>query len=191
MIMVPRQFSSLLMTMLPFSLLSITHPFSSFRFCVINHVSAPKLLSLISVTCPLNTRKAHTVNFVIICGILWHPVCTHFSVIQLILDNSVHYPVNVCSLQCQQLNMSVHHTSSVVDMLGAQVCPATLQSHVLYLPVFVVLHILQTPSQLTVDFNWCNTHHTQKSKHISYFKVCHVSNRPSIFNLTYLNGIHS
>ena len=34
--------------------------------------------------------------------------------------------------------------------------------------------------------NWCYTHHTQKSKHTSYFKVCHFSSRPSIFNLTYL-----
>ena len=40
--------------------------------------------------------------------------------------------------------------------------------------------------QLAVDFYWCNTHHTQKSKHTSYFKVCHGSRRPSIFNLTYL-----
>ncbi len=40
--------------------------------------------------------------------------------------------------------------------------------------------------QLAVDFHWCNTHHTQKSKYTSYFKVCHGSDRPSIFNLTYL-----
>ena len=39
--------------------------------------------------------------------------------------------------------------------------------------------------QLAVDFYWCNTHHTQKSKHTSYFKICHGSNRPSIFNQTY------
>ena len=30
--------------------------------------------------------------------------------------------------QCQQLNMSVCHASSVVNMLGAQVCPATVES---------------------------------------------------------------
>jgi len=34
---------------------------------------------------------------------------------------------------------------------------------------------------MAVDFNWCKTHHTQKSKHISYFKVCHGSGRPTIF----------
>ena len=65
------------MTMLRFSLLegddsfSITHPFSGFRFCVINHVSAPKLLSVISVTCPMDTRKAHTVPYNELCHHLW------------------------------------------------------------------------------------------------------------------------
>ena len=92
--------SSLLMTMLPFSLLeednsfSITDPLSGFRFCVINDVSAPKLPSLVSVTCQMDTRKAHTVPYNELCH-FWHPVCTHFSVIQLVTDNSVHYPGNV------------------------------------------------------------------------------------------------
>ena len=106
MFMVPRQFSTppLLMTMLPFSLLeeddnfSITHPSSGVGFCVINHVSAPELLSLISVPCQMDTRKAHIVPYNDLCHhcrILWHPVCTHFSVIQLVPDNIVHYPVNV------------------------------------------------------------------------------------------------
>ena len=40
--------------------------------------------------------------------------------------------------------------------------------------------------QLAVDFYWCITHHTQKSKHTSYFKVWHGSGKPYIFNLTYL-----
>jgi len=40
--------------------------------------------------------------------------------------------------------------------------------------------------QLAVDFYWCNTHHPQKPKHTSYFKVCNGSGRPSFFNLTYL-----
>jgi len=39
---------------------------------------------------------------------------------------------------------------------------------------------------LAVDFHWCNTHHTHKSKHSSYLKFCHGFRRPSIFNLTYL-----
>jgi len=93
--------SLLLMKILPFSLLevddsfSITHPFPGVRFCVINHVSDPKMLSLISVICPTDTRQAHTMRFVIMFWILCHPVNTHFSVIQLVPDNSVLYPVNV------------------------------------------------------------------------------------------------
>ena len=75
----PKSFphSSLLMTMLQFSLLegddnfSITHPFPGVRFCVINHVSDPKLLSLISATYPLDTRKAHTVPYNELCHHLW------------------------------------------------------------------------------------------------------------------------
>ena len=66
-------------------------------------------------------------------------------------------------------------------------CPVTVESHAPYLCLFswyytrsIHLH------QLAVDFNWCNIHHTQKSKHTSYFKVCHGSGRPTIFKLTYL-----
>jgi len=46
------------------------------------------------------------------------------------------------------------------------------------------------PHQLAVNFHCCNTHHAQKSKHTSYFKVCHGSGRPSIFNLLMVH-IHS
>ncbi len=155
-IMVPRQFSSLLMTMLPFSLLegddsfTITHPFYSFRFCVINHVSAPKLLSLITVTYPMNTRKAHTVPYNELRHHLWDSLAPS---VHTLLCNPVG-PRQFCALpfwclallQCQWRNMSVGHTSSVVDMLGVQVCPATVEGHALYLPVFMILHILQTPS---------------------------------------------
>ena len=49
----------------------VTHPFSGFRFCVINHVSTPKLLFLISVTCPMDTRKAHTLPYNELCYHLW------------------------------------------------------------------------------------------------------------------------
>jgi len=42
--------------------------------------------------------------------------------------------------------------------------------------------------QLAVDFYWCNTHHTQKSKYTSYFKVCHASGRPFNFNMTYIHS---
>ena len=158
MIIVPKQFSGLLMTMLPFSLLegdnsfSITHPFSVFRFCVISHVSAPKLLPLITVTCPMNTRKAHTVPYNELRRHLWDSLAPS---VHTLLCNPAG-PRQFCALpseclalwQCQQLNVSVCHTSAVVDMLGAQVniCPATVESHALYLPVFMILHILQTPS---------------------------------------------
>ena len=165
--------SSFLMTMLPFSLLegddsfSITHPFSRFRFCVINHVSAPKLLTLISVKCPMDTRMAHKMSFVIICGILWHPV----------LYTTVG-PGHFCALpseclallQCQQLNMFVCWTSSVVDMLSAQsTCqhlPPTVESHYPYLPVFVALHILHTPSPTGSGFSLVqHTSHTKIKMH--------------------------
>jgi len=91
-------------------------------------------------------------SFVIICRILWHPVCTHFSVIQLVPN----------------------------------ICPATVENHAPYLPVSWHYIYSMHLHQLAVDFHWCNTHHTKKSKHTSYFKVCHGSRRPSIFNLTYL-----
>ena len=90
MFMVPRQFStsSLLMPVHPFSLLegddgfSITHPFSGFRFCVINYVSAQKLLSVISVICLLDTRKAHTAPYNELCYHMWDffgTQCAHTS----------------------------------------------------------------------------------------------------------------
>jgi len=87
--------SSLLMTMLPYSLLeadnsfSITHPFSGFRFCVISHVSALKLLSFITVTYTMDTRKAHTVLY----NELSHhpytsPTVSRFSLVQRITQKS-------------------------------------------------------------------------------------------------------
>ena len=48
--------------------------------------------------------------------------------------------------------------------------------------------ITHTPYTFT-NWQWIftgATHITQKSKHTSYFKVCHGSGWPSIFNLTYL-----
>jgi len=73
-------------------------------------------------------------------------------------------------------------------MLGAQVTHYLSTS---VLPLLKVMHhiyacfhgITYTPYTFT---NWCNTHHTQKSKHTSYFKVCHGSGRPPIFSLMYL-----
>ena len=109
--------SSLLMTMLPFSLLegddsfSTTHPFSGFRFCVIYHVSAPKLLSLISVACQMDTRRAHTVPYNELY--LWDSLGPS---VHKLLCNPVG-PGQFCALsseclalwQRQQLNVSVRH----------------------------------------------------------------------------------
>jgi len=99
------------MTMLPFSLLegddnfSITHPFSGFRFCVINLFSAPKLLYLISVTCPMDARKAHIVPYNELCHHLWDSLA----------------PSECLALwQRQQMNVFVRYASSVLDMPGAQ-----------------------------------------------------------------------
>jgi len=101
---------------------SITHPFSGFRFCVIIHVSAPKP---ISVTCPMDIRKAHTVPFNELCYHLWDSSAPS---VHTLLCNPVGHR-QFCALpseclapwQRQQLNVSVRQVSSVVDMLGAQV----------------------------------------------------------------------
>ena len=107
MFMVPRQFStlSLLMTVLPFSLLeeedsfSNTHPFSGYRFCVINHVSAPKLLSMISVPCQMDTRKAYTVPYNEVCHHLWDSLTPS---VHTLLCNSVG-PGQICALPSECL----------------------------------------------------------------------------------------
>ena len=186
--------SSLLMTMLPFSLLegddsfSITHPFSGFRFCVIYHVSTPKLLSLISVTCPMDTRKAHTVPYNL-CHHLWDYLASsvHDLLCNPVGPGQFCAPPSECLAlwQCQQLNVSVHHASSVADMASTTVLPLLKAMHHSCLLSWYYTYSIHL-HKLAVDFNWCNTHHTQKSKNTSYCKVCHGSGRPSIFNLTYL-----
>ena len=171
---------------------SITHSFSGFRFCVNNHVSAPKLLSLISVTCPMDTRKTHTGPYSELCHHLWDSLAPS---VHTLLSNPV-APQQFCALpsecqalwQRQQLNVSVCHTSSAVDMLGVQVTTCQHQSCHCWKPctVSACFHgITHTPDTFT-NWQWIvtgATHHTQKSKHTSYFKVCHGSGRPSIFNL--------
>jgi len=69
--------------------------------------------------------------------------------------------------------------------LSISVLPLLKAMHRICLFSWYYTHTIQF-HQLAVDFYWCNTHHTQKSKHTSYFKVCHSSSRQSIFNLTYL-----
>ena len=68
-------------------------------------------------------------------------------------------------------------STSVLPLLKAMHCLCLFSLYYMY---SIHLH------QLAVDFHWCNTHHTQKSKHTSYFKICHGSSRSSTSNLTYL-----
>ena len=101
---------------------SITHPLSGFRFCVINHVPAPKLLSLDQCNMPNGYKK---VPYNELCHHMWDSLAPS---VYTLLCNPVG-PRQICALlseclalwQHQQLNMSVRHASSVVHMLGAQV----------------------------------------------------------------------
>jgi hypothetical protein len=145
---------------------------------------------VISVTCPKDIRKVHTVPYNELCHHLWDSLAPS---VHTLLCNTVG-PRQFCALpsecpalwKCQQLNMSVRHASTVVDMFGAKVTTCQHLSCHCWKPCTVpaCLHgITHNPYTFT---NWCYTHHTQKSKHTSYFKVCHCSGRTSIFNLTYL-----
>ena len=188
--------SSLLMTMLPFSLLEeddsfpSTHPFFGFRFCVINLVSTPKLLSLISVACPMDTRKAHTVPFNELFHHLWEFLAPS---VHTLLCNPVG-PRQFCALpseclalwQCQQMNTYVRHASYVVNLPGAQV---TTYQHLFChcwksctVSLFMVLHILHTPSPIGSEFSLVqHTPHTQKSKHTHTSKSAMVpADHPSL-----------
>jgi len=168
---------------------SITHPFSRFRFCVINHVSAPKLLTSVSLTCPMNTRKAHTVPYSELCH-LWDSLAPS---VHTLLYTTVG-PGQFCALpseclallQCQNLNLFVRQTSPVVDMLSAQVTtcqhlPATVESHAPYLPVFVALHILHTPSPTGSGSSMVQHASHTKSKHLHTSKPAMVpADHPSL-----------
>jgi len=119
MFLVPRQFSTVIFT--DDNAYIFFAGFFGFIFSVINHVPVPKLLSLISVTCP----KVHTVPYNELCHHLWDALAPS---VHTLLCNPVG-PGQFCALpsecpalwQHQQLNMSVHHASTVVDMLGAKV----------------------------------------------------------------------
>jgi len=181
------------MAKLPFPLLkvddsfSITCPFSRFRFWVINHASAPKLLSLISATCQMDTRKAHTVPYNELCHHLWNSLAPS---VHTLLCNPVG-PRQFCALpseclalwQCQQLNVCTPHIICSGHAwcpghyLSTSVLPLLKASHHICLFSWYYTYPIHL-HQLAVDFYWCNTHNTQKSKHTSYFKVCHGSRRP-------------
>ena len=103
----------------------------------------------------MDTRKAHTVPYNEICHHLWDSLAAS---VHTLLCNPVG-PGQFCALpseclalwQRQQLNTSVRHTQSVVDMHVAQVTTyqhlsCTVQSHAPYPPVVMVLHVLHTLS---------------------------------------------
>ena len=154
---------------------SITHPFSGFRLCVINLVSAPKLLSLISVICPIDTRKAHTIPHNELCYHLWDSLAP--SVYKLLCNPTGHGQFCALPSEClalwqrQQLNMSVRYASSVVDMLDAQHLSCHCWKPCTVSASFMVLHILRTPSPTGSGFSLVqhtshknqNTLHTSKS----------------------------
>jgi hypothetical protein len=54
--------------------------------CIPCNNALRKLLSFITVTCKMCERKCPI--FMIICGYLWHPVCIHFSVFQLVMGSA-------------------------------------------------------------------------------------------------------
>jgi hypothetical protein len=49
-----------------------------------------KLLPLTGVTCQMHVSQHHTTKFVIAGEVLWQPVSTYFSVIQLVMNNAMH-----------------------------------------------------------------------------------------------------
>jgi hypothetical protein len=135
--------------------------FSDFRRCVITHVLASKLLSLNGVTCHMHASKSRITSFVNTCGILWCQVCTYFSVILLVTilctlpQQNVYLSGKVSSWMCPSslIRASAQHIS-VVNMLGAQVCPATVESNAPHLHLFswyytYSIHFLQ----LSVNFH--------------------------------------
>ena len=95
-----------------------------------------KLLSMIGIMCQMHVKKSNMMGHVIIWKFLWHPVCTLFSVIHLVMGDVV------CTTQKSirlwgtpdQLNMSVlsangthnpsGHASVSWLLLVVSMCPA-------------------------------------------------------------------
>jgi len=148
--------------------MSITYPFSGFRFCVVNHVSAPKLFSLSSVTCQMDTRKAYTVPYNELCHHLWDSLAPS---VHELLCNPVG-PQQFCALpseclafwQRQQLNVSMPRVCSGHAWCSGQYLSTPVLSPCL--PVCMVLHILHTPSLTGSGFSLSQcTSHTKIKTH--------------------------
>ena len=195
----PRSF--LLMTVFPFSLLegvdrfSITHPFSGFRFCVINHVSAPKLPSLISITCPVDTRKVHTVPYNELCHHLWDSLAPS---LHTFLCNPVG-PGQFCALSSEFLALRQHPSAAERVCTPRIICSGHAWcQHVLSL--LIAMHNICLFSwyytysihlhQLAVDFTGAThiTHKNQNTLHTSKSAML-PADHPSLIRHTY--GIHS
>ena len=147
---------------------------------------------MISVTCQMDIRKVHTVSYNELC----HHLCDSLAPsVHTLLCNSVG-PGQLCALTqwlssslatsaaecvCMSLIVCSGHTwcylsTSVLMLLKAM-------HHICLLSWYYIPH---TPSPTGSGFLLVqHTSHT-KIKTISYFKVCHSSGKPSIFNLTYL-----
>jgi hypothetical protein len=69
--------------------------FLGFRYHMINmcfihcNSALQKLFSMAGMLCQMHEGKIHTMSFVITCEVLWHPMCTHFSVMQLVVNNDL------------------------------------------------------------------------------------------------------
>jgi len=113
--------------------------------------------------------QSHTMSFVIICGILWHPVCTYFSVIQLVPDTSVHCPVNVYLSGEVSSWTCLCHASSLLGMLGAQVTTCQRLSCHWWKPCTVCHGITHTPYTFT-NWQWISlVQHTQHTTIKTHF----------------------
>ena len=139
----------------------------------------------------MDTRKAHTVSYNELFHHLWDTLVPS---VHTLLCNPVG-PRQFCALphesptlwQHQQLNVSVRHTSSVVDMLGAQVTTCQHLSCHCWKPctVSACFHgITHTPYTSPTGSAFSLVQHTSHKNQntLQYFKICHGYSRPSLFN---------
>ena len=132
----------------------------------------------------MDTRKAHTVSYNELCHHLWDS-----------LEPSAH------TLLCNPFGSTTQWNASLA-MSAAEcvctpriicsghavnICPATVESHALYLPVFMVLHILHTTSPTGSGFSLVqHTSHIKIKTHFILQSLPWFQQTTYIFNLTYL-----
>ena len=132
-----------------------------------------------------------------LCRHMWDSLAP---VLHTLLCNPVG-PGQFCALPSDCLDLSswtclytMHHlqwTCSVPRSLPVNICHATVESDAPYLPVFMLLHILHTPSPTGSGFHWFNTHHTHTNQNTLHtWKTATVlEDHPSLIWHTYV--IHS